>query len=87
MTTNETYNIHKKINCIFPHFKSKWLCKHNKHNFQIKSRINYIPIIYTPYEPLYLETKEIKTRYVEYIKEWKTYWQCACCGKEEKFND
>lgn len=35
MTINETYNIHKIINCMLPHFKSKWLCKREKHNYQI----------------------------------------------------
>ena len=39
MTIEETYNIHKIINCIFPHFKSKCLCKHNKHNYEIHSKI------------------------------------------------
>lgn len=38
MTIEETYNIHKRINCVFRHFKSKWLCKHGIHNFQIKAR-------------------------------------------------
>lgn len=35
MTIKETYNIHKKINCVFPFFKSKFLCKKGLHNYEI----------------------------------------------------
>ena len=35
MTIEETYNIHKKINCTLPFFKSKWLCKKGIHNYMI----------------------------------------------------
>lgn len=43
MRIEETYNIHKKISCIFPHFKSKWLCKKGKHNYQLMAlKPNYI---------------------------------------------
>jgi len=35
MNIDDTYNIHKIISCIFPRFKSKWLCKKGKHNYQI----------------------------------------------------
>lgn len=35
MNIEDTYNIHKTINCIFRKFKSKWLCKKGLHNFRI----------------------------------------------------
>lgn len=35
MTIDETYNIHKKINCVFPFFKSKMLCKKGIHNYRL----------------------------------------------------
>ena len=31
----ETYNIHKIINCIIPSFKSKFLCRKGIHNYMI----------------------------------------------------
>ena len=79
MNIEETYNIHKKINCVFPHFKSKWLCKHNKHNYQLHSRIEIIPEIEKEFDP---RAKIITHRVVYYNKIWKTYWKCYCCGKE-----
>lgn len=33
MRLEDTYNIHKKINCILPFFKSKKLCKKGIHNY------------------------------------------------------
>lgn len=39
MTIKDTYNIHKRINCIFHHFKSKKLCQKGIHNYQLRSRI------------------------------------------------
>ena len=39
MNIDDTYNIHKKINCVFPHFKSEKLCKKGKHNYQLHSKI------------------------------------------------
>jgi len=40
----ETYNIHKKINCVFKYFKSKYLCNKGIHNYIIcpKGRLNYV---------------------------------------------
>jgi ribosomal protein L37AE/L43A len=38
MNIEETYNIHKKINCVFPFFKSKLLCKKGIHNYQLKRK-------------------------------------------------
>ena len=35
MDIDETYNIHKKINCVIPFFKSKRLCKKGIHNYRI----------------------------------------------------
>ena len=36
-TIDQTYNIHKKINCVFPKFKSKMMCKAGKHNYRVYS--------------------------------------------------
>ena len=36
MSIEDTYNIHKKINCIFPFFKSKIMCKKGTHNYIFK---------------------------------------------------
>ncbi len=72
MEIKETYNIHKRINCIFPHFKSKFLCKKGKHNYQLHSKtITYEPII---------EEDGHKKR-VEFPREDILYWKCACCGR------
>jgi len=76
MTIDETYNIHKIINCMFRHFKSKWLCKHNKHNYELHSKIENIPVI---------TEKTTKEEIIENHKIWKTYWKCRCCGKEIEF--
>ena len=84
MTIEETYNIHKRINCVFRHFKSKWLCKHGIHNFQIRSKITYMPVTYTPFNP---KAKQVETEVQYYTKKLEIYWKCYCCGKEEKFDD
>ena len=75
MRIEETYNIHKTINCIFPHFKSKFLCKKGKHNYQLHSKT-------ITYEPIIEENGHNKILRVP--REYVTYWKCACCGREEK---
>lgn len=79
MNIEETYNIHKKINCVFPFFKSKWLCKKNKHNYEIHSRW-----IKPKYPMVYFGVinDEVKEKYI-----LETYWKCRCCGKEIKNNE
>ena len=42
MTIDETYNVHKTINCIFPFFKSKRLCKKGIHNYQFERSKEFI---------------------------------------------
>lgn len=44
MSIDETYNIHKKINCVFPFFKSKHLCNKGIHNFRINPKCIGLPI-------------------------------------------
>ena len=77
MTIDETYNIHKKLNCVFPFFKSKWLCKHGKHNFQLNTRI-----VIEVFNPAYLECEEYILFKYDRVKE--VIWQCKCCGIIEK---
>lgn len=70
---NNTYNIHKKINCIFPFFKSKFLCNKGIHNFEYNSKkIELKPTIIKEdgITEIYRNTK-----YITYIK-------CYCCGLE-----
>ena len=78
MRIEETYNIHKKINCVFPFFKSKWLCKKGVHNYQIISKIISIPMV------SYIERG---TKKISYQRVFEKYWKCKCCGKEEKFEN
>ena len=40
MLLAETYNIHKKLNCIFPFLKLKFLCNRGIHNYRI-APLNY----------------------------------------------
>lgn len=80
MKIEDTYNIHKKISCMFPKFKFKWLCKKDIHNYQINTSWRVTPIIneyYSSYKDT-LTTKEI----IDYDRECRTYWRCYCCGKE-----
>lgn len=41
-----TYNIHKKIKCIIPIFKSKFLCKLGIHNFQLFTEKKIKQVVY-----------------------------------------
>lgn len=84
MTIDETYNIHKEINCVFPFFKSKLLCKHNLHNFEIRSEIEAKPITRKVYDK---DMEMMRTELIEYQRSVKTYWKCRSCGKKERFDD
>lgn len=79
MRLNETYNIHKKINCIFPFFKSKYLCKKGIHNYILNPKHVIIPHYYQ-------EEDETHTMIVSKIEEYEhiymTNLKCLCCGKE-----
>lgn len=78
MKLKETYNIHKKINCLFPRFKSKFLCKKNIHNFQLQTKTVLS-------EPIIEEDGYNKRLTVP--REYLTYWKCYCCGKTEKWEE
>ena len=73
MTIEEKYNIHCFLYDITRgHFKSKWLCKHNLHNYMIKYDIKTKKIVE--------ENEAVKI--TRYKKIFKTYLKCYCCGKE-----
>lgn len=71
MGLEDTYNIHKKINCILPFFKSKKLCKKGIHNYVINHKHYVIPQI----------AKTIRCEHRDLIN-----LKCICCGKEEKLD-
>lgn len=75
MTIEETYNIHKKISCIFPKFKSKKLCQKGIHNYHIYSQKKD--------EPERIEFNPFGAQIV-YDTVYVSYWKCACCGKIEE---
>jgi hypothetical protein len=71
---DETYNIHKKINCIIPFFKSKFLCKKGIHNYRLNPKMSLISKTYTKDGQFFKQTKCID----------ETNLKCYCCGKEIK---
>lgn len=74
------YNIHCLLYDITRgHFKSKWLCKHNKHNYQLHREVEYIPEISYEYSP---DGRSIISKCKKYNKIWTTYYKCYCCGKK-----
>lgn len=78
MLLKETYNIHKKINCVVPFFKSKKLCKKGIHNYRIK--------------PLNIEEKIERKDEEDYCIIRRTqivYYglKCFCCGQERELKD
>lgn len=81
MKLKETYNIHKKINCIFPFFKSKYLCRKGIHNYRINTEIRVIPHCYQEedYENNMIVTRVEKYEYIDL-----TNLKCYCCGKEKE---
>lgn len=82
MRIEDTYNIHCFLYDILHigthHFKSKLLCKLGFHNYQIHCKR-------IPLEPVVEEDNHFKR--IEYRFEYKTYWKCYCCGKEEELID
>lgn len=80
MELEETYNLHKKINCIFPHFKSKRMCKNGKHNYRINPQEQVIPHYYQKMDST---GRMIISRIIEYERIDTTNLKCYCCGKEE----
>lgn len=76
MELEDTYNIHKKINCIFPHFKLKILCKHNIHNYRVFPEYKIKRVVYQ-------DSFTGKCDY-KWIDERKNILKCYCCGKEEE---
>ena len=84
MKLNETYNIHKKINCIFPSFKSQFLCKKGIHNYRINPIVKFIPQTFI--ERTSINDYEIE-KVTNYLRIDETNLKCFCCGKEEKFDE
>lgn len=84
MKLDETYNIHEKINCIFPFFKSQFLCKKGIHNYRINPIVKFIPQAYIERTPTYDYEIEKVTNYLRIAE---TNLKCFCCGKEEKFDE
>ena len=78
MTLEDTYNIHKEINCVLPFFKSKRLCKKGIHNYHLGCRVIEKPITLH---------KEKEFEVIQVKREYKAYWKCYCCGKEEEWSD
>ncbi len=84
MTIDETYNIHKIINCIFPHFKSKYLCKKEIHNYRLNPTKTVIAKTYT--ERNDMSDYEI-TKATSYQTIDETNLKCFCCGRKEKLDE
>lgn len=80
MEISKTYNLHKKINCVFPFFKSKFLCRKGIHNYQFTPICTVIPETYIE-EDIEQVNKTTKVR--RNIKVDKIILKCFCCGKEE----
>lgn len=76
----EKYNIHNLLyDLTRGHFKSKWLCKHNKHNYIMRTEVvRKKPITEIEYAP---DGLTILNTITKYPKELKTYMICNCCKK------
>lgn len=72
MELEDTYNIHKKINCVFPFFKSKFLCKKGLHNYQLHRKLKTYRI---EYKVEFGAVVQYKTENIKCLK-------CYCCGNE-----
>ncbi len=79
MKLEDTYNIHKKINCILPFFKSKKLCKKGIHNYIIS------PLYYEYKEPTKITFRN-GTIYMKNNDRTIYGLKCRCCGKETKLD-
>ena len=84
MKIEETYNIHKKINCIFPFFKSKAMCKNGVHNFRLNPQYKIIPHYCQEQD---YERNIVVSKIEEYERVDLTNLKCFCCGREEKLDD
>lgn len=78
LSIKDTYNIHKKLNCMFPIFKSKMLCKKDIHNYQLQSSCDVIPIV----KEIYMGYDKPLRKEITYKRILKDYWKCYCCRKE-----
>lgn len=82
MRIEDSYNIHCFLYDILHigkhHFKSKLLCKSGLHNYQIRNKR-------IPLEPEIYQEKGVTITRNRF--DWKIYWKCYCCGKEEKIED
>lgn len=78
MRLEDTYNIHKKINCILPFFKSKKLCKKGIHNYVINHKHYVIPHTELKDDGYRVIAKTIRYEHRDLIN-----LKCICCGKEE----
>ena len=78
MLLEETYNIHKKLNCIFPFLKLKFLCNKGIHNYRIEL-LNYEET----------EEKEKNEYYCKITRHRIFHYglKCYCCGKEIELTD
>ena len=84
MNEEEIYNIHQKINCVFPFFKSKYLCKKGLHCYLLHNEHIVNPIYYTEED----ETHHyIISKVIEYEHLDRIYYKCKCCGKEKELNE
>lgn len=71
------YNIHELLFDLF-RIKSKFLCKHNIHNFMLKhKRVNLPPTVY--YYKDYFD--KIIGKQIEFNRAWVLYNECYCCGE------
>lgn len=78
----ELYNIHCVLYDLTKgHFKSKWLCKHNKHNYQLHTKIEDIPEREVKYS---WDGSSIIYDIERHRKAYFTYYKCYCCGKEKE---
>ena len=79
MRLHETFNIHKKINSIFPFFKSKYLCKKGIHCYILNIQDTVIPHYYKEENATH---RRIVSKIIEYEHIYNTNLKCLCCGKE-----
>lgn len=79
MKIEETYNIHKKINCVFPFFKSKRLCNRGIHNYILHKWTEINPIV--SYEEDY-KRNIVVAKVERYERINFINLKCLCCGKQ-----
>ena len=80
MKNKTKYNIHCLLYDITKgHFKSKLLCKLNKHNYQLKLSVGVIPETTSFFNP---KAKYKTETIIQYHKKITLYYKCYCCGKE-----